>query len=528
MSIKRSYPLFIFLTCAFLAGIIFTTLGSALFSGEDITAVSHATRFNPGDGTTALKGNAASAIALEDAFTRVAESVNPAVVQIRSEKKVAHGANFDNNPLEGTPFEDMIPPPPGSGSGNAPDFFLSEGLGSGVLASPDGYIITNNHVIDNSDQLEVRLQNGKFYDARIIGTDPLSDLAVIKIEVDNLPYISYGSIDNVQVGQWVMAFGSPLAQELGNTATLGIVSATERTSDQINNLNIFSSFIQTDATIYPGNSGGPLVDINGRLVGINSAIFTKSGNFQGIGFAIPVDVVENVATQLVSQGVVRRGLLGVTFAQVSETLSEKLNVSRGAAQITSVNSGSAAEQADLRQGDIILQVEGRPLLDYNQLRTIIANKRPAERVDMRIFRGGEEFDIQVILGEREESGERRSVPAPTNEPDRSANTNTELLKSLGLTRIETLNEDFLNELGLEDVDMEGAIIIEIDTQGIAYRDAKLQRGDIIVEIGQETVVDEDDFMDAMRSLDSGETALVRVLRPQGGEFVSFLTALEKP
>ena len=525
MSIKRSYPLFIFLTCAFVAGVFFTTLGSALFTGKEVTAVSHASRFLPGNGTTALSSNATSAEALEDAFTRVAESVNPAVVQIRSEKKVPHGS-FDNSPLDGTPFEDMVPSPPSSN--NAPDFFLSEGLGSGVLASPDGYIITNNHVIDNSDQLEVRLHNGQFFEGEIVGTDPLSDLAVIKIDATNLPYISYGAMDDVKVGQWVMAFGSPLSQELGNTATLGIVSATERTSDQINNLNIFSSFIQTDATIYPGNSGGPLVDINGRLVGINSAIFTKSGNFQGIGFAIPVDVVENVATQLVEQGIVKRGFLGVNFAPVSETLSELLNVPRGSAQITAVSSGSAADQADLRQNDIILEVDNRPLLDYNQLRTIIANKRPADRVDMRIVRNGQERDVQVILGEREDDPNVRRPEAPSRSGNARAGDNTEVLKTFGLTRLEPVTQDLLRELGIDQSDITGVIIIEIDTQGIAYRDAKLQRGDIIVEVKGEPVENREEIIDVFRPLNRGETALVRVLRPQNGQFVSFLTALEKP
>lgn len=525
MSVKRNYSLLLFIIGAFLAGIFFTTLGSNVFSGGEITATSHAEPTYHRNGTTEIsKKKTASALALEDAFTEVAESVNPAVVQIRSEKKVAQAPALEGNPFDGTPFEDMIPVPPNSNPDS--DFYLSEGLGSGVLASSNGYIITNNHVIADSDQLEVRLQDGRFFDAQIIGTDPLSDLAVIKIDSDNLPYISYGSIDNVRVGQWVMAFGSPLSQDLGNTATVGIVSATERTSDQINNLNIFSSFIQTDATIYPGNSGGPLVDLNGRLVGINSAIFTKTGNFQGIGFAIPVDVVENVATQLVEQGIVKRGLLGVNFAPVSENLSEVLNVPRGAAQITAVSSGSAADQANLQQGDIILEVDKHPLLDYNQLRTIIANKKPADLVALRIVRQGQEMDVTVELGEREEIDNGNLPPLRTE--DRSSNRNSESLESLGLMRLETLTDELLEELGLEDEAIEGAIIIEIDPNSRAYRDAKLRRGDVIVEAGGEVVDEESDFSRFYRSLNSGESALVRVLRPQNGQFVSLLTAIEKP
>ena len=526
MSVKKKLPLFLLLTSAFLAGIFFTTLGSSsLFSTKEITGVSHARGILTENGTTALNfSNTASAIELEDAFTHVAESVNPAVVQIRSEKKISQRSAFGGtDPLDGNPFENLVPSPPSSNGGS--DFFLSEGLGSGVIASADGYIITNNHVIDNSDQLEVRLHDGRFYDASIIGTDPLSDLAVIKIDTDNLPFISYGFIDDVEVGQWVMAFGSPLSQDLGNTATLGIVSATERTSDQITNLNVFSSFIQTDATIYPGNSGGPLVDINGRLIGINSAIFTKSGNFQGIGFAIPVDVVANVATQLVDQGIVKRGFLGVNFAPVSETLSEALKVPRGAAQITAITDGSAADKAELRLSDIIIQVDGRNLMEHNQLRTIIANKRPADRISMRIFRDGEEIDIQITLGERDES----LNPTPPRRDPEPVNTGSmELLESLGLSRIETLDDALLEEIGLEEIDIEGVIILELSPSGTAYRDSQLQRGDVIVEVAGERIVERDDFMRALRSLDSGEKALLRVLRPQNGQFVSLLTAIEKP
>ena len=524
MSVKSNFPLALFLLSAFLAGIFFTTLGSNLISGGDITSVSHAEPALYGNGTTAVAPpDSRSAIALEEAFTAVASSVNPAVVQIRSEKKVPHGAGLEDNPFEGTPLEDMIPGLPNSNSDS--EFFLSEGLGSGVIASSNGYIITNNHVIANSDQLEVRLHDGRFFDARVIGTDPPSDLAVIKIDEDNLAHVSYGSIDDVRVGQWVMAFGSPLSQDLGNTATAGIVSATERTSEQINELNVFSSFIQTDATIYPGNSGGPLVDLNGRLVGINSAIFTKSGNFQGIGFAIPVDVVENVATQLVENGQVKRGLLGVNFDAVSENLSEALGVPRGAAQITAVSAGSAAEKANLKQGDIILEVDQHKLMDHNQLRTIIANKRPAESVNLKIFRGGSELDIDVILGEREIRG---MSGRETGRQDQNEDSKSGSIESIGLMRLDTITDEFLDELGLDNIDIEGAIIIEIDRNGLAYRDAKLRRGDVIVEIGGETVDDRSDFTSYFRSMNSGESVLVRVLRPENGQFVSLLTAIEKP
>lgn len=513
MSVKRTFPLILFITSAFLAGIFFATMGSNIFSDGEGTSVSHAGSYTAYDGgTTALPDtDISSAVTLEDAFTQVAESVNPAVVQIRSERTVSQRQGF-----EGTPFEDFF------GPFNNPDRDMrSEGLGSGVLASEDGYIITNNHVIDGADALEVRLYDGEFFDAEVIGTDPLSDLAVIKIDAQELPSISYGSIENVRVGQWVMAFGSPLSQDLGNTATVGIVSALGRTSETISRLNLFSSFIQTDAAINPGNSGGPLVDLRGRLVGINSAIYSRSGGYQGIGFAIPVDVVENVATQLITDGTVRRGFLGVSFGPVSETLAEALDVPRGAAQVTSVTEGSAAERARLQENDIIVAVEGQPLLDHNQLRTIIANKRPGEDVTMEIVRNNEEMSVTVTLGEREldEVADAREVPSD----DRG-----DSMEPLGLLRLETVNQDILAELGMEEGNTRGVIIVEIDRNGPAYREAELRRGDIIVEIDRTAVENRSAFLRVYQSIESGDSFLVRVMRPQNGGLVSFLTALEKP
>ena len=514
MSVKRNIPLFIFVFGAFLAGIFFTTLGSNVFSNGEVAVVSHAESSAYNGGTTALpETNISSAVALEDAFTQVAESVNPAVVQIRSEKTVNQRQS-----MEGTPFEDFFAP-----FRNPDQNFRSEGLGSGVIASQDGYIVTNNHVIDGADQLEVRLYDGRFLDAEVVGTDPLSDLAVIKIDADQLPSISYGDVDGIRVGQWVMAFGSPLSTDLGNTVTVGIVSAKGRTSDQINNLNIFSSFIQTDAAINPGNSGGPLVDLRGRLIGINSAIYSRSGGYQGIGFAIPVDVVENVATQLIEFGLVKRGFLGVSFGPVSETLAEALEVPRGAAQITNITEGSAADKAGLEREDIILEVDGQPLLDYNQLRTIVANKRPGDRVPMRIVRDSRELDVTVTLGERPDDSEIAGTDRRVEEDNEEG-----MMESLGLTRLENVTDEVLEALNIEDQDVEGVVIVEIDRNSASYRDAELRRGDIIVEVDRQKISNRSDFRSTYRSIDSGDSFLVRVLRPQNGQLVSFLTALEKP
>ncbi|MFK7847536.1 MAG: trypsin-like peptidase domain-containing protein [Rhodothermales bacterium] len=516
MSVKRSVPLALFIIAAFLGGIFFTTLGANLLSNGDITAVSHAASLDSDEGTTVISEELVKpALELEEAFTMVAEAVNPTVVQIRSEKIVQQ-----ERALQGTPFEDFFSP---YGDREQGQDYRSEGLGSGVIARSDGYIITNNHVIAGADELEVRLFDGNFYDATVVGTDPLSDLAVIKIDADNLPAISYGVNENIRVGQWVMAVGSPLSLDLGNTVTVGIVSAMGRTSDQISNLNLFASFIQTDAAINPGNSGGPLVDLRGRLIGINSAIYSRSGGYQGIGFAIPVDVVENVATQLIDNGAVSRGFLGVGFDGVSETLAKNLDIPRGAAQIVSVLDGSAADIAGLEKSDIITSVDGLELQDANQIRTIIGNKHPGEKVNLDVIRDNRELSISVTLAER--SDESNGLAQP-NVPD--VQDEEESIESIGLRGLRNVTPEILRNLEVENTDVTGIIIGDIDRNSAAYREAELRQRDIIIEIDRQEISSMSEFMRVYKGIDTGDSFLVRVLRPQGNQLVSFLTALEKP
>ncbi|MEZ4701955.1 MAG: trypsin-like peptidase domain-containing protein [Rhodothermales bacterium] len=515
MSVKRSIPIALFVIASFLGGIFFTTAGSNLFSDEPITPSTQAAVSALQEGTTAIsKEKVASALALEDAFTAVAESVNPTVVQIRLEKVISRQQMPGNSPLEQffNPFQ------------GPQEDFRSDGLGSGVLIRDDGYIVTNNHVVEDADQLKVRLSDGRFFDATVVGTDPLSDLAVIKIDTDHMPHVSFGTADNLRVGQWVMAVGSPLSEDLGNTVTVGIVSALGRTSNQISQLNVFASFIQTDAAINPGNSGGPLVDLQGRLIGINSAIFSRSGGYQGIGFAIPVDVVENVATQLIDHGKVRRGMLGVNFDGVSEALANMLDVPRGAAQITSVQEGSAADKAGLKENEIIVSVEGIDLMDANQLRTIIGNKQPGEGVTLGVINqdSGKKRTVDVVLGERKDDEDVAANQRPSerdNEPG---------VESLGLTVLRDVTPDILQSLGLEGESIEGVVIAQIDENSQAFRDADLRRGDIITEVDRKTVTSRSDFMKVYSGIEAGDSFLVRVLRAQNGRSVSFLTALHKP
>lgn len=513
MSAKRKASIAVFVVVAFLSGILFTTVGANLFNlGQNVATESVAA--DTAEKTVIAPVNPGARLELEEAFIEVAEAISPSVVQIRSEQVIEQDPN--DNPFEGTPLEDFFNAP-----NQGPQF--RSGLGSGVITRTDGYIITNNHVIALADELEVRLADGRFLDATVIGTDPSSDLAVIKVEAVNLPAISFGTIDGVRVGQWVMAFGSPLSEDLDNTVTAGIVSALGRTSTSLTRLNQFSAFIQTDAAINPGNSGGPLVDLRGQLIGINSAIYSRSGGSQGIGFAIPVNVVENVTTQLIETGKVERGFLGVNFDRVSETLAEALDVPRGAAQVSSVVPGSAAEEAGLQEGDIITKVNDSELRDYNQLRTIIANLAPGSQIELDVVRGDEQMRISVTLGTRPDNPTAENRPQDRNDDEDSS------IEDLGL-RLSDLGRDTLRRLDIETTEpVEGVLITSVDTNSPAAREAELRQGDIITEIDRQKIDNLDTFEQVYRRIENGDTFLVRVLRRQGDNTLRpFLTALSKP
>jgi len=516
MSVRKKISVAAIVVVAFVAGIMFTTAGANLFgSSQSVPAASQAstTTF---EGTTALSNPAPAAVAdFETAFTQVAEAVNPTVVQIRAQRIVERDMR---SPFEGTPFEDFFRRGPG-GDGE-PE--ARQGLGSGVIIRSDGYIITNNHVVDGADEVSVLLQGNQQYDAEVVGTDEFSDLAVIRIEESGLPSVSFGTNDSVRAGQWVLAFGSPLSADLENTVTAGIVSAVGRVSDATTQINAASELIQTDAAINPGNSGGPLMNLQGELIGINSAIYSRSGGYQGIGFAIPVDVVRNVTSQLIDQGEVQRGYLGVRFDGVSETLADALDVPRGAAQITRVESDTPAEEAGLEQGDIIVAVEGRELNNFNQLRTIVSNKRPGETVDMRVVdQNGNERSVSVTLTTRDDL----IAQGPSND---GGSEEEDSMESLGLT-LQTVTPNMLRQLGIENAEQyQGLMIADINRTSEAFQDAGLRPRDIIVEVARERVRDREAFMAVYGDIPSGENFLVRVVRMQGQEPTSFVTALTKP
>ena len=317
-----------------------------------------------------------------DSYYGAVQKAQPAVVNIYT-LKAARRSPFSDDPFFGQFFGSPGP---------------QQNLGSGVVMSPDGFIITNNHVVEGADEVQVAFNNMQKLKARIVGTDPDTDLAVLKVDADHLPAITLGSMDNTHVGDVVLAIGNPFG--VGQTVTMGIVSALGRHDLGI---NTFENFIQTDAAINPGNSGGALVDVNGDLIGINSAIYTRTGSSIGIGFAIPVSTAQQVLEQLVQTGAVTRGWLGVEMREITPDLAESfaLKESRGVF-VANVYPGGPADKGGLKPGDIVLEISGRRTDDPKTLLNIVAALAPSSPARLKVRRNQKEVEVPVVVGKRPE------------------------------------------------------------------------------------------------------------------------------
>ena len=321
-------------------------------------------------------------------FSTAARKAAPAVVSINTSKEVRHPRSDD--PWFQFFFGDQGPQ-------------AQTGLGSGVIISPDGYILTNNHVVEGADEIEVTLTDSRRASATVIGTDPETDLAVLKVQLDKLPVIVLGDSDKLAVGDQVLAIGNPFG--VGQTVTSGIVSALGRTHLGI---NTFENFIQTDAAINPGNSGGALVDVNGNLMGINTAIYSRSGGSMGIGFAIPVSTAKQVLEGIVRDGQVTRGWIGVEPNELSPELAQTFGVkATEGVIITGVLQGGPAAQAGIRPGDVILKVAGKPTDNVSQLLTAVAALQPGQAASFELQRGDTQIKVSVVPGTRPRVQQRR-------------------------------------------------------------------------------------------------------------------------
>ncbi len=399
-----------------------------------------------------------------------------------------------------------------------PDFKFKEpeptqGAGSGVIINPDGYIMTNNHVVDDADDngVEVVLSDKSRMKAKIIGTDPTTDLAIIKIDGHNLPTAAFGNSDELEVGEWVVAIGNPLG--LQSTVTAGIISALGRNIGIIGDRYGIENFIQTDAAINPGNSGGPLVDLNGEVIGINSAIATTNARYQGYGFAIPINLARSVAEDIIKEGKVRRGYIGVSIGPIDETTAKALGLDKArGVMIQSIEADGAAEAGGIKEGDVILTVDGKEVNAPNELQSYIARKHPGEDVALKVYRDGKTFDKKIILRSRKSetlTAKDDQNNSDDREPEQGASAKTFSLDALGLT-LKSLSPE---EKKQADVD-KGIIITDVKRFGEASTRG-LAKGDVIIEADKKTLTTPKDLKSIVDSRKPGDALLLRVKRAGG-------------
>jgi len=415
-------------------------------------------------------------------YADVVDHVAPAVVTIRSSKRVRAPQQF---PFSDDPFFRQFFQGGSFGGNRGGGTQVEQALGSGVIVRPDGHIVTNYHVIDGAEEIKVDLSNRRSYSAKVIGSDQPSDLAVLKISASDLPVLQLGNSDQVRVGDVVLAVGNPLG--VGETVTAGIISAKGRATGLSN--GSFQDFLQTDAPINQGNSGGALVNTRGELIGINSQIITSNGGNIGIGFAIPSNMAKSVLDQLVQKGKVQRGMLGVGIQGVTSDLAAGLGLKavRGVL-INSVTPGGPGDKAGLKTGDVILKLNGKDVNDTNVLRNEIAATAPGTDVTLTILRNGNQQDVHVKLGEF-------NAQAASNNEQQGAGGGAGASK-LGIT-VEPLTGDLARQLGIR-AGTQGVVVSDIDPSGPAAQ-AGIQQGDVIQQVNRQPVKSIDDVRRALAS-----------------------------
>jgi len=429
-------------------------------------------------------------------FSDIAEKVRPGVVNIQVVKKLKN-VGFGAPPaLRGpfggrSPFEDFFGP---FSEDNQPGGFEQRGVGSGFVMSQDGYILTNNHVIEGADKIKVKFADGKEFAASVVGRDPKTDLALIKIDgVSSLQPLKLGNSEGLKVGSWVVAIGSPFGLE--QTVTVGIVSAKGRVIGS----GPYDNFIQTDASINPGNSGGPLVNMNGEVVGINTAIIP---NAQGIGFAIPVNMATEIIPQLQKNGHVTRGWLGVSIQDVTPELAKSFGLEKNrGALVAEVIKASPAEKAGIEQGDIILTLNGREIVESKELSRMMAATPVGDAVTLSVLRNGKTITCRVSAGEMQEK-EVASLDSPR--------------ESLGLT-VQNITPDIARELGM---DKAGGVVVTGVEPGSPASDTGIQPGDVIQGVNQKPVRNVDDFAAKIASAGKQDTVLLLIKRGNNNLFAA--------
>ncbi|WP_332822901.1 DegQ family serine endoprotease [Stutzerimonas kunmingensis] len=456
----------------------------------------------------ALLGHAVVAQAELPDFTPLVESASPAVVNISTKQKVqSRGATAQMPELEGLPpifrefFEHSIPQMPGApGRGQQRE---AQSLGSGFIISEDGYVLTNNHVVADADEIIVRLPDRSELEAKLIGADPRSDVAVLKVEGKGLPTVTIGRSDELKAGEWVLAIGSPFGFD--HTVTAGIVSATGRSLPN----ESYVPFIQTDVAINPGNSGGPLFNLDGEVIGINSQIFTRSGGFMGLSFAIPIDVAMDVANQLRTEGKVSRGWLGVVIQEVNKDLAESFGLERPAgALVAQVMDGGPAARGGLRVGDVILSLNDKPIVMSADLPHLVGALKPGSTARMEVVRDGDRKMLDVKIGAMPEEGE--AVAASGGGQERSDNR-------LGVKVTELTDEQ------KKSLDLPGGVVITEILNGPAAM-IGLRPGDVITHLNNQAINSAATFARVAEQLPKNRSVSMRVLRQGRASFITFKLA----
>lgn len=492
--IMKSYKQSFF--AAFLtAMLIFTGLNlNSYFNETDLASVIPG--INKAEPTSAASN---PLVELNATLADIAETVNPSVVTIFSKKEI-------RQPYFDSPLSRFfgIPDPRYSPDGGQQ---FRSGMGSGVIVSHDGYILTNNHVVEQSDEILVRVKGSKKdIEAKVIGTDPKSDIAVLKIEGENYPALKLGDSDKVRVGELAIAIGSPLQENLAHTVTMGIISAKGRS-----NLNLaeYEDFIQTDAAINPGNSGGALVNIYGELIGINTAIASRSGGNQGIGFSIPVDMAKAIMESLINYGKVVRGYLGVYMQDINEQMAQALKLDKAEGVIVAqvVEDGPAA-RAGLKAEDVIVEMNGKTVENGTQLKNMISTTKPGSKITLTVIRKNKKQKITVVLDELDGV---ESISAATNSIE----------EEFGF-RYRPLDNELRSQYSITSSLTQGVVITTIDPRSRAYRGG-LREGDAVIAINGTSVKSVKDFESVLNSVAKGEALMFKIVRRS----VSLYFAFEK-
>jgi len=443
----------------------------------------------------------AAAAQLPD-FTELVEKQGPAVVNISTTQAARNPLLPQGpSPQEDDPFYEFFRrfmPQPGPG---APREFQSQSLGSGFIISQDGYILTNAHVVETADEITVKLTDKREFKAKVIGADRRTDIALIKIDATGLPAVKVGDPGRLRVGEWVLAIGSPFGFE--NTVTAGIVSAKGRSLPQEN----YVPFIQTDVAVNPGNSGGPLFNLRGEVVGINSQIYSRTGGFMGLSFAIPIDVANDIAQQLRTTGKVSRGRIGVVIQPVTKELADGFGLPRPqGALVNSVEKGGPAEKAGVEPGDVILRFDGKPVSSSEDLPRIVGATKPGSKVTMQLWRNKTSRDVQVVIVEMQDDRNTRQARRGGKPP-------ATVPSQYGLTLSD------LTDTQRAELKIAGGVLVD-NAQGASAR-AGIRRGDVILAVNNQDVKSVEQFNQMMGQFEKGRIVALLVRRGANSLYIPF-------